>query len=210
MSGTKVLEGFFQKRIALFQWTRQTSLIMKIGMALGMACITGILAQVRFYLPWSPVPVVASQFGVIMSAVFLGRRWGGISMIIYALIGLAGIPWFAGMKGGAAFLLGPTSGYIAGFILASFFIGYFVDRYKETRKTLPLIGIILVSQLVIVYIPGLIQLGIYMRFVKGQAVSLIQLLWMGFIPFIAGDIFKSIACSMVSRVFLPAGRDSSQ
>lgn len=198
-----LLKGYIEKRLEFFTWRTKSSFWVKILMALGMAGVTGVLAQVRFYLPWTPVPVVASQFGVMMAGVVLGRRWGGISMAFYALLGLLGIPWFAGMKGGAAVLMGPTGGYIIGFILSAFFIGYVVDNFASARKLLPLFAILLVSQMVIIYIPGLIQLGIYLKTVKGQPLGFQQLLWMGFIPFLIGDLFKTAATTLAAKAILP-------
>ena len=118
-----ILESYRQKRVSFFQWQRQSSLTAKIVMACSMAAVTGLLAQIKFFLPWTPVPMVATQLGVILAAVLLGRNWGGISMAIYALAGFAGIPWFAGMNGGLVALTGPTVGYLIGFILAAFFMG---------------------------------------------------------------------------------------
>ncbi len=196
-------EEYFKVRFSYFKWQRHSTLLVNVVLAVGMACVTGILAQVKFYLPWTLVPVVATQFGVIMSAILLGRRWGGISIIFYVFLGVAGIPWFTGMKGGITFLSGPTFGYTIGFILASFFIGYFIDRYVKSRKLIALFGLIAFSQLVIVYIPGLIQLWFFLKIINKESVSLIQLLWMGYIPFIIGDLIKSLVCSMIAKAALP-------
>lgn len=198
-----ILKAYCQKRISFFQWQRQSGLVSKIAMSSGLACLTGILAQIKLYLPWTPVPIVASQLGVILAAVLLGRRWGTISMSIYALGGAAGIPWFAGMTGGTAALTGPTLGYILGFILAAFFMGSLFDNKIPTRKALPLTGIILFAQLVLVYLPGLIYLALWLKIQTGQAVSFAALLWMGYIPFILGDILKSLAGSAVAKILLP-------
>jgi len=112
MYNVGILESYRQKRFSFFQWQRQSSLTAKIVMAFSMAAVTGLLAQVKFYLPFTPVPIVATQLGVILAAVLLGRNWGGLSMIIYALGGFAGIPWFADLNGGLAALTGPTTGYL--------------------------------------------------------------------------------------------------
>lgn len=198
-----ILSGYCKKRLGFFQWQRQSSLASKILMSSGLACLTGVLAQIKFYLPWTPVPIVASQLGVILAAVLLGRKWGTISMSIYALGGAAGIPWFAGMTGGAAALAGPTCGYILGFILAAFFMGSLFDNRTQTRRAVPLTGIILFAQLVLVYLPGLIYLALWLKFQAGQTLSLTALLWMGYIPFILGDILKSFAGSAVAKILLP-------
>lgn len=203
MQGVNVIDSYLKARLAFFKWRSKLAVAQKLLLACGMACATGLLAQVKFYLPWTPVPVVASQLGVILAAALLGKRWGGISMLIYALGGFAGIPWFAGFKGGTAALFGPTGGYIIGFVLAAFFMGHLIDTHVNSRKLLPLLAMILFAQLVIVYIPGLIQLGLWLAFVQGEAVSLTGLLWMGFTPFIIGDIAKSVIGTLLIKGIIP-------
>src|SRR4030067_2093739 len=98
-----------------FKWRYELSIPKKLGMALGMAAIVGILAQVRFPLPWSPVPITGQTFAVLLAGVLLGRWWGGVSMAVYAGLGAAGLPWFQNFSGGLAYMAGPTGGYIIGF-----------------------------------------------------------------------------------------------
>ncbi len=203
MNNVGILENYKQRRFSYFQWQRQSSLTAKIAMAFSMAAVTGVLAQVKFFLPFTPVPIVATQLGVILAAVLLGRNWGGISMVIYALGGFIGIPWFAGQSGGLVALTGPTAGYIVGFILAAFFMGHLYDTQIEKRRTLPLTGIILFAQLVLVYIPGLIYLAIWLKFFGGQTVSLMAVLMMGYLPFFFIDIFKSLIGATVAKALLP-------
>jgi len=76
-----------------------------------MACLTGILAQARIYLPWTPVPITGQTIAVILAGILLGKCWGSISMAIYGIMGIAGIPWLSGATSG----WGPTSGYLLGF-----------------------------------------------------------------------------------------------
>ena len=63
-----------------WQWRRELSWIKKLSLALGMACLVGLLAQARIPLPWTPIPVTGQTFGVLLAAVLLGQWWGGISM----------------------------------------------------------------------------------------------------------------------------------
>lgn len=194
-----LIEGYRKKRLSYYQWRSQSTIMAKLAVASGLACLTGLLAQVKFYLPWTPVPVVASQLGIILAAVLLGRRWGGVSMLIYALGGLIGIPWFAGFKGGVAALAGPTGGYILGFIFAALFMGNLFDTRVESRRFLPLTGAILFAQLVLVYIPGLIHLSLWMNLVAGQETTISSVLWLGYIPFVIGDIIKSLIGAGMAR-----------
>jgi biotin transport system substrate-specific component len=96
-------------RYAFFKWRYQLELYHKVILAVSFACVTGLLAQVRFYLPGSPIPLTGQTFAVVLSAVLLGKWWGGVSQSIYLGVGMAGVPWFAGMNGGLGYLAGPTS-----------------------------------------------------------------------------------------------------
>lgn len=198
-----LIDVYRKKRFSYYQWRIQSTFAEKLALAGGLACLTGLLAQVKFFLPWTPVPIVASQLGVILAAVLLGKRWGGISMIIYALGGAAGIPWFSGFQGGVTALAGPTGGYILGFILAALFMGNLFDAKVESRRLLPLLGAILFAQLILVYIPGLIHLSLWLKFVNGQETTLVSVLWMGYIPFIIGDIFKSLIAAGLAKAIIP-------
>lgn len=198
-----ILEAYRVKRLSYFLWRSRATVMSKAALAGGIACLTGLLAQVKIYLPWTPVPVVASQIGVILAAVLLGKKWGGISMGIYALGALAGIPWLAGFQGGAAALAGPTGGYVLGFILAALFMGNRFDAKVESRRFLPLTACILLAQLVLVYIPGLLHLALWQSLVSGQSVSVPGILWMGYIPFIAGDIVKSLLGAGLAKMIIP-------
>ena len=71
---------------------REVSLANKVILALGMAVLTGVLAQVRLFLPWTPVLVTCQTFAVLLAGIILGRYWGGISQVIYVALGAAGIP----------------------------------------------------------------------------------------------------------------------
>jgi biotin transport system substrate-specific component len=192
-----------QTRLNVFTWRSELSIPMKLALAFSIAVLTGLLAQVRFYVPWSPVPFTGQTMAVLLAGVALGKWWGGISMGIYAGLGMAGVPWFQGMGSGIAYMAGPTGGYIAGFILAALFLGYFTDKYIKSRRFMSMLGLMLFASLIIVYVPGLLQLGVWLHFVKGQAVSIGSLLTMGAVPFIAGDITKSVAAALIARGIAP-------
>ena len=89
-----------QTKYDVFRWRYELSIPKKLALALGMAALTGLLAQARVQLPWSPVPVTGQTFAVLLAGVLLGRWWGGISLAIYTGLGMAGVPWFAGLNGG--------------------------------------------------------------------------------------------------------------
>jgi len=186
-----------------FRWRYELSIPKKLVLALGVACLIGLAAQVRFPIPWSPVPITGQTFAVLLAGVLLGRWWGGTSLAIYAGLGAIGLPWFTGWTGGIGILAGPTGGYIIGFILAALFLGHFTDKYVRSRSFFSMLGLMLFANFVLIHIPGLIQLHFWLSLVKGEAVTLSQLLMMGTIPFIAGDVTKAIAAAAISRGITP-------
>jgi biotin transport system substrate-specific component len=192
-----------QTRYNVFRWRSDLSVPLKLALALGMAALTGLLAQVRVQLPWTPVPLTGQTLAVLLAGVALGKWWGGISMGIYAGLGMAGVPWFQGLNGGVAYLAGPTGGYIIGFILAALFLGYFTDTYVKSRRFLSLLGLMLGASLIIIYVPGLLQLGLWLHLAKGQTVALSGLLKLGALPFIAGDVTKTVFAALIARGITP-------
>jgi len=187
----------------VFRWRCELSIPKKLILALGLACVTGLIAQIRIMLPWSPVPVTGQTFAVLLAGVLLGKRWGGISLAIYAGLGAVGIPWFTGWGSGLGYLGGPTGGYIIGFILAALFLGYFTDTYVRSRSFLSMLALMLVANFILIYGPGLLQLGLWLNLVKGEPVSFTTLLSMGALPFIAGDITKAVIAAAIARGVTP-------
>ncbi len=182
-----------------FRWRYELSIPQKIALAFGMAALTGLLAQVRIPLPGNLMPITGQTFAVLLAGVLLGRWWGGISLAIYAGLGFAGLPWFTGWASG----LGATGGYIGGFILAALFLGHFTDKYIRSRSFFSMLGLMLFANFVLIYIPGLVWLGLWLRMVQGDAATFIALLSMGVLPFIIGDVIKAVAAATIAKGITP-------
>ena len=202
MEITMYLDKYKYARYNFFKWRYELTLVHKIILAFAFACITGLVAQFRFYLPWTPVPITGQVFAVLLAGVLLGR-FGGVSQIMYVGLGAVGLPWFAGFNGGLAYIAGPTGGYIIGFILAAFFVGYFTDRYVKSRKFVAMFPLMLFATFVLIYVPGLVQLYLWSTLVAGTSVGIIELLTMGMIPFIAGDVTKTVVAAAVANAVTP-------
>ena len=192
-----------QSKLEAYRWRYELSVPYKLALCLGMAALTGLLAQAKVPLPWTPVPITGQTFAVLLAGVLLGKWWGGVSMAVYAGLGAAGLPWFQNFSGGLAYMAGPTGGYIVGFILAALFLGYFTDRFVKARRVPGMVGLMLFASFLLVYVPGLLQLGLWLDMVKGQPATLSGLLAMGALPFIAGDITKAIVAALIARGVTP-------
>ncbi len=192
-----ISENYSKLRYGFYKWRGESSLVSKAVLTLGGACLLGALAQLKIFLPWTPVPITGQTFGAVLLGVLLGRWWGGISTLVYIALGIAGVPWYSGFSSGISVLLGPTGGYFIGFTIAALFMGHVIDNYPRSRKLPFIFFVMTIALIVMVYIPGLIQLGLWLSIVKGNFPGIPELLWMGALPFIPGDLIKAAAGALI-------------
>lgn len=196
------MDNYYSTRKNVFERIQDASTATKILMSLIMACITGIMAQIIIPLPWTPVPITAQTFAVLCSGLFLGKKYGCLSQILYIVLGIAIVPWFGGMTGGLDIFLGSTCGFFIGFVISSYFIGLITEKYAHARSFTKMAIVIGIANFALIYIPGLAGLALW-SLSQGTALSVVDLLMMGLVPFIAGDIVKILGAASVSKVFLP-------
>ena len=111
--------------------SQQLKLRMMIVTAL-FAAIIGVLAQMNIPLPL--VPITGQTLAIGLAATILGSRFGTLSVVLYLIIGATGVPVFAEMSGGISKLVGPTGGYLVGFLPAAFLIGLYMEKTSFTFK----------------------------------------------------------------------------
>ncbi len=158
--------------------------------SLGLAGVTGLLAQTRIPLPFSPVPVTGQVFAVLLIGFLFGKKLGVGSQLIYAGLGGLGIPWFAGLSSGYLTLAGPTGGYILGFLPGVYLVGWLSERFEaENLGSTFLIG---VGGLGIIYLFGGIQLSLYLN------ISPLRTIQLGVLPFLGIDVIKVLMVSIVA------------
>lgn len=186
-----------------YSWRNNASTTTMILLSFVFACFTGLMAQVSLALPWSPVLVTFQTFAVLLAGVFLGSKYGGLSMVLYTLLGIVGMPWFTNMNHGLEFIFQASGGYIIGFIFAAVFIGYVFDHYVNARKPIQSVLLMTVANFVFIYIPGLIGLYNAMLVKTGTSLSITELLLMGLVPFIVGDLIKIAIASGITTSILP-------
>ena len=145
-------------------------------------------AFVRVPLPFTPVPVTLQTFFVLLSAALLGANLGAAVPSIYIFLGLLGLPIFAGAGSGLFYLLGPTGGYIVGFIFASLFAGRLIKYGKGNIFTV--FSILFIADLIILSC-GVLWLHFLFRY------PLNKLLLIGFIPFLPGDLLKVFSAAIL-------------
>jgi biotin transport system substrate-specific component len=155
-----------------------------LSLSLAFAALTGASAQLRVYLPFTPVPVTAQVLAVLLSGAFLGPAFGALSQLLYIALGAAGVPWFVLGP------VGPTGGYLVGFLLAPAVVGSLLRRGGGgyARAVLAML-----AGVAAIYALGLIQFSLYTRTGIAQSIRLAVL------PFIPFDALKALLASLAAR-----------
>ena len=148
-------------------------------LALAGSVLITICTQIS--LPLFPVPMTLQTFAVFLIGLTYGWRLGGITVSLYLLEGAIGLPVFSGGKGGMIVFMGPTAGYLVGFLLAATACGWFAERGFD-RSYFRLFLSLIVGN-ILIYTPGLFWLGTLIGWDK-------PVLEYGLYPFIGGDLLK--------------------
>lgn len=158
-----------------------------IGIAIFVA-LTTLGAFVRIPLPFTPVPITLQTFFVILAGLILGANCGTLSQAIYLVLGASGLSIFAAGNFGLSYLLGPTGGYILGFVISSFAVGK-LSRMKD----LDLFRIFLISLFgsLLILLCGAGWLAVILNY------SLKQAFYLGIVPFLIGDVLKAGLASVI-------------
>jgi biotin transport system substrate-specific component len=182
------------------------AIMLKAAFSLVFAVLMAVSANAFIYLPFTPVPVTLQVLTVIFSAIMLGGKWAMVSQFTYISMGLAGMPVFAGFISGPAALMGPTGGYIIGFVLAAYITGslasgkYFNGRIKRNGYVSTFIAGF--SGLLAIYLMGSLHLSgfLYTLSPGKPLIDIIRSAWiMGIRPFIILDAAKILAAIIILR-----------
>lgn len=152
----------------------QTGLLRDMLVVLAFSALIALSAQVTIPLPFTPVPITGQTFAVLLTGATLGKVRGALSVGSYVGIGALGLPVFA-RSGGPA-----TWGYLAGFVLAAFVVGWLAERGWDKTLWRSIVAMLIGN--VVLYIPGLLWLAQYVG--PEQAIPL------GLLPFLPGDAIK--------------------
>jgi len=174
------------------------TIVRDVLLVIGAAGFVGALAQISIHLSFTPVPVTGQTLGVLLAGTALGWRRGAAAMALYAVAGVAGVPWFADHTSGYA---GASFGYVIGFFLAAALCGWLAERGADrtVRRALPA----MLAGEVVMYAAGLIWLAVYLHL--GVAATISE----GLTPFLIGDAVKVvIAAGLLPAAWRLAGRRS--
>lgn len=171
--------------------------LVSTALVVGGALLTAGAAQVS--VPLWPVPVTGQTLAVLLVGSALGSRRGALSMLVYALLGVVGLPVFAEGAAGPGVLLGPTGGYVVGFIAAAALVGRIAERFGGRRFTAALLSFVLGT--VVTFGAGTAWLAIALGLDVQHALAY------GLYPFVIGELAKAmIGAGVVALGWHAAGR----
>lgn len=185
----------------LQRFAGETSLLQKAAVVFAGSLLLWASAKVQ--LPFYPVPLTMQTFAVLAIGAALGWRLGLATVLLYLAEGAAGLPVFAGTpeKGiGLAYMMGPTGGYLLGYLPAAALCGWLAERGWD--RSVALTALAMLAGTVTIYLPGLLWLGAVVGWDKPV------LAW-GLTPFLLGDLLKlGLASAALPLVWRLVGRNS--
>ncbi|MCF6092614.1 biotin transporter BioY [Microaerobacter geothermalis] len=162
------------------------------------AAITVIFARISFTTPLSEsVPFTLSIIAVTLTGAVLGSRYGALAMIVYLLLGIAGAPVFAQGTSGIGIIVGKTGGYLIGYVVAAFVVGWIVEQAAKRDKLS--YGWFLFANLVglfFIYLLGAFQLKLVLSLTWGKALAA------GVYPFVPFDIIKMMISAYLGSILV--------
>lgn len=177
---------------SLFRWRHEASLAEKVLASVFFALLMALAAQMRFVLPFTPVPFTGQVLVVLVGAVCLGR-FGALSQCMYIGMG-ASFGWFTGLVGFSA-LMGITGGYLIGFVLASAMLGELVERKSSWNAAS--LGLAMTLAVGAIYACGVIQMAAVLN------MGLVEAFMIGAVPFIIVDGIKVSMAAAIGSVLVP-------
>ena len=163
---------------------RMGSRLRHVAMIAVGALVIFASAQVSIRLPDNPVPITGQTFGVLLVGGALGFRRGVMSIALYVLVGLIGLPFFAEHKGGVSVILGATGGYLVGFLVAGSLVGRLAELGWD-RRIGGALGAMAIGN-VVIYLVGVPWLMAVAHYDLATGIA------KGLVPFLLGDAIKLI------------------
>jgi biotin transport system substrate-specific component len=197
---------------ALWAPAQVSPLLRGAMLALAGSLFVALCAQIT--VPLWPVPVTGQTFAVLSVGLVCGWRVGGAALLLYLIEGALGLPFFAGGAGGWSAVVGPSGGYIWGFVLAAALVGYLAERGWDRNVWRTAAALFLGN--VVLYVPGLIWLAIFYAgpgqdyiAATGATTAWGASISAGLVPFLLGDLLKLLlAAALIPAVWAMLRRRS--
>jgi len=173
--------------------TRARAFAVDAALVLAGVAVVALLAQVE--IPLWPVPITGQTLGVIIVGASLGAWRGAAALTTYMVLGLAGLPIFAGLTGSLVAIAKPSFGFVIGFIFSAFVAGWFAERAWDRRPALAFVGFAAAS--VVPFLFGIPYLAVVLNVSLGLDLTFWQILEAGLFPFIIGGLVKAGIAALI-------------
>jgi biotin transport system substrate-specific component len=169
--------------------------VAQLALAGLLAAVLAVASWVS--IPFVPVPLTLQTLAVLVAGGLLGRYWGPVSVGVYILVGVVGVPVFAGGHAGPAVIAGPLGGFLLGFVLAAFVMGVAGDATRggriANRRALAVLVLGAAAAGLVVYVVAVPW------FMAVTGASLREAVTVAFLPFVLGDALKAVVAVAVIR-----------
>ncbi len=171
----------------IYRDTKKSGVLAKLIMAIFGTFLLAFSGKIRIFLPFTPVPITAQTFTLFLLAISLSFSTCVLTLLFYVL-------YLTTFLSPAVFV-GPTGGYLLGFVIAGILLNYFFDRAKWIKKPSNLLFVLIFVNFFIIHALGLLGLGFYLK-----NYNLYQLFLLGSAPFIIGDLLKIFLVIFIYRL----------
>lgn len=155
-----------------------------------LAAILCVSSYINIPLPFSPVPITAQVLVIFMIGLLLRPRPAFMTVLVWALLGMAGLPVFSGGRGGVAVFAGPTGGYLVGYFLGAVATSYLCKKCRRNGRKLL---VLLCAGIPLIYVAGIP----WMKFVTGMEWPAACVT--GIAPYLPWDIIKAVAAVFIAK-----------
>lgn len=173
----------------VFPQNKALSLDHPIVRILGASLLIAVSAQIEIMLPFTPVSLTLQTFTVLLVGAMLGRKAGVLAVLAYLTEVSAGLPVLAGGTINPLAIVGPTSGYLLGFIAQAYIAGWIMEKNSPFSSTFAFTGLA---------VGCAVQLSMGMICLV-PFVGTENVLYMGLLPFIPGEVFKCLALTFALK-----------
>ncbi|NSL52430.1 biotin transporter BioY [Calidifontibacillus erzurumensis] len=168
---------------------------MKLKDMMYVSLLTAIVAALGLLppivLPFTPVPITSQSLGVMLAGAILGARRGCMSLLIFVLLVAIGAPILSGGRGGFGVIVGPSGGYIIGYIIGAFIVGLLVEKFWNSLTTLKIFLFNIVGGIFVVYLLGVSYYAHVSNLNIGEAA-------ISALVYIPGDLIKALVAAVIA------------
>lgn len=165
---------------------------MKIKNMVFTALFAAVICAVSpFVIPMWPVPLSLATLVIYIAAATLGWKYGTLAVVLYLLIGMIGLPVFSGFNGGVQRLVGPTGGFLIGYIPCALIVGIITDRFEHIKWLYP---VAMAAGTAALYACGTAWIMLSLKYTLAAALMACV------VPFLIGDAVKTVLASVVSPI----------